>query len=110
MAASRHYQVNCHRNPTIAQSRAWRPVLVSARADGSKRPGQIPSDITLTRAYISDADAFNRNADTLARELGPQSSANMVKPVSLAAEPDFFVEIEAVATLNSSAASAESKR
>ena len=40
----------------------------------------------------------------LARYLGPQASAATVNQVSLAAGPDFLVEIEAVANLNSSAA------
>jgi len=75
-----------------------------------KAAGAKPSDITLTRAYVNDADAFSRNADMLARYLGPQSSAT-VNQVSLAAGPDFLVEIEAEATLNSSAAaSAEPTR
>ncbi len=76
-----------------------------------KAAGANASDITLTRAYVSDADAFTRNADMLARYLGPQSSASTVNHVSLAAGPDFLVEIEAVANLNSSAAaSAEPTR
>jgi enamine deaminase RidA (YjgF/YER057c/UK114 family) len=62
------------------------------------------SDIVETRAFVSDADAFNRNADVLARYLGQQPSASSVHQVSLTAGPDFLVEIEAVANLNSSAA------
>jgi enamine deaminase RidA (YjgF/YER057c/UK114 family) len=62
------------------------------------------SDIVATRAFVSDADAFNRNADMLARYLGPLPSASSVNQVSLAAGPEFLVEIEAVANLNSSAA------
>jgi enamine deaminase RidA (YjgF/YER057c/UK114 family) len=69
-----------------------------------KAAGANPSDITLTRVYVSDADAFSRNADMLARYLGPQSSASTVNQVSLSAGPDFLVEIEAVATLKSAAA------
>jgi enamine deaminase RidA (YjgF/YER057c/UK114 family) len=73
--------------------------------------GAKASDIVQTRAYVSDADAFNRNADMLARYLGPQSSAGTISQVSLAAGPDFLVEIEAVANLNpSAAASAEPTR
>jgi enamine deaminase RidA (YjgF/YER057c/UK114 family) len=62
------------------------------------------SDIVETRAFVSDADAFKRNADMLARYLGPLPSASSVNQVSLAAGPEFLVEIEAVANLNSSAA------
>ena len=69
-----------------------------------KAAGANPSDVILTRAYVSDADAFTRNADVLGRYLGLQSLANAVNQVPLAAGPDFLVEIEAVANLNSSAA------
>jgi enamine deaminase RidA (YjgF/YER057c/UK114 family) len=62
------------------------------------------SDIVEMRAFVSDADAFNKNADVLARYLGPPPSASSVNQVSLAAGPEFLVEIEAVANLNSSAA------
>ena len=61
--------------------------------------GANPSEIILTRAYVSDADAFKKNADVLARYIGPKSAAVTVTPVSLSAGPDFLVEIEAVATL-----------
>jgi enamine deaminase RidA (YjgF/YER057c/UK114 family) len=64
-----------------------------------KAAGAKSSDIILTQAYVNDADAFSRNADMLARHLGPQSSASTVNQVSLAAGPDFLVEIEAVANL-----------
>ena len=61
-----------------------------------KAAGAKASDIVLTRAYVTDRDAFNRNTDVLARELGPRSSASTVATVSeLAAGPDFLVEIEA---------------
>jgi enamine deaminase RidA (YjgF/YER057c/UK114 family) len=66
--------------------------------------GAKASNIVETRAFVSDTDAFNRNADMLARYLGSLPSASKVNQVSLAAGPDFLVEIEAVANLNSSAA------
>jgi enamine deaminase RidA (YjgF/YER057c/UK114 family) len=71
--------------------------------------GAKASEIVLTRAYVTDADAFKQNADVFASYLGP---ANTVTPVpSLSAGPDFLVEIEAVANLNSpSAASAAPKQ
>jgi enamine deaminase RidA (YjgF/YER057c/UK114 family) len=59
------------------------------------------SDITMTRAYVTDPDAFNKNIDVLIRDLGPRSSASSVAMVpKLSAGPDFLVEIEAVATIN----------
>jgi enamine deaminase RidA (YjgF/YER057c/UK114 family) len=67
------------------------------------------SDIVRTRAFVSDADAFSRNADMLARYLGPLPSASSVNQVSLAAGPEFMVEIEAVANLNSSSAAASTE-
>jgi len=58
------------------------------------------SDILLTRAYVTDAEAFKQNADVLARYLGPEPPASAISAVSLlSAGPDFLVEIEAVASL-----------
>jgi enamine deaminase RidA (YjgF/YER057c/UK114 family) len=51
----------------------------------------------LTRVYVTDADAFAKNADVLARYFGPESKTSSTVAVSLAAGPDFLVEIEAVA-------------
>jgi len=71
--------------------------------------GTKVSDIVLTRAYVTDADAFKKNADVFARYLGPASTATPVP--SLSAGPAFLVEIEAVANLSSpTSASSESKR
>jgi enamine deaminase RidA (YjgF/YER057c/UK114 family) len=71
--------------------------------------GANASDIVLTRAYVADPAAFAANADILTRELGPKAAASTVQ-MSLAAGPDFLVEIEAVANLRSlTAASAEQK-
>jgi enamine deaminase RidA (YjgF/YER057c/UK114 family) len=62
--------------------------------------GAKASDIILTRAYVTDTDAFKRNADMLARYLGSQSAASTVNAVpKLSAGLDFLVEIEAVANL-----------
>jgi enamine deaminase RidA (YjgF/YER057c/UK114 family) len=55
------------------------------------------SDIVLTRAYVTDADAFQKNTDVFARYLGPASTVTLVP--SLSVGPDFLVEIEAVAKL-----------
>jgi enamine deaminase RidA (YjgF/YER057c/UK114 family) len=59
--------------------------------------GAKASDIVLTRVYVTDADAFAKNADVLARYFGPESKTSSTVAVSLAAGPDFLVEIEAVA-------------
>ena len=56
------------------------------------------SDIVLTRAYVTDAAAFKKNADIFARYLGPASTVTPVP--SLSAGPDFLVEIEAVAVID----------
>ncbi len=73
--------------------------------------GAKASDIIQTRAYVTDPDAFKKNADVLARDLGPVAKASSTTAMSLAAGPDFLVEIEAVADLNSPAsASIEPKR
>jgi len=73
--------------------------------------GASVSDIILTQAYVTDAEAFSKNADVLARYLGSKTKTSNIAAVSLSAGPDFLVEIEAVADLNSpAAASAESRR
>jgi enamine deaminase RidA (YjgF/YER057c/UK114 family) len=60
--------------------------------------GAKASDIVLTRAYVTDADAFKKNADVFAHYLGPASTVTPLP--SLSAGPDFLVEIEAVAAIN----------
>jgi enamine deaminase RidA (YjgF/YER057c/UK114 family) len=62
--------------------------------------GAKPSDIILTRAYFTDADAFSKNGDVLTRYLGPAAKASSTAAMSLAAGPDFLVEIDAVAILH----------
>jgi enamine deaminase RidA (YjgF/YER057c/UK114 family) len=61
-----------------------------------KAAGATAADIVLIRAYVTDADAFKKNIDALAGDLGPQS----VSAVStVPAVSDFLVELEAVAKL-----------
>jgi enamine deaminase RidA (YjgF/YER057c/UK114 family) len=72
---------------------AGKNVQVCLEAAGAKA-----SDIVLMRAYVTDADAFKKNADIFARYLGPASTVTPVP--SLSAGPDFLVEIEAVAVIN----------
>ena len=70
-----------------------------------KAAGADASDILLTRAYVTDADAFKKNAEMRPRYLGPESAASTINAVpKLAAGSDFLVEIEAIAALNSSPA------
>ena len=74
-----------------------------------KAAGAAPSDIILTRAYVTDAAAFSKNADILTHYLGPLPKNSTVQ-LSLSAGPGFLVEIEAVANVNSLAsATADSK-
>jgi enamine deaminase RidA (YjgF/YER057c/UK114 family) len=72
---------------------AGKNVQVCLEAAGAKA-----SDIVLMRAYVTDADAFKKNADIFARYLGPASTVTPVP--SLSAGPDFLVEIEAVAVID----------
>ena len=65
--------------------------------------GANVSDIVSTRSYVTDADAFSKNADILARYLGSKTKTSNIAAVSLSAGPDFLVEIEAVANINSPA-------
>jgi enamine deaminase RidA (YjgF/YER057c/UK114 family) len=62
--------------------------------------GAKPSDIILTRAFVTDADAYSKNADVLTRYLGSVAKASSTAAMSLAAGPDFLVEIDAVANLH----------
>ena len=67
-----------------------------------KAAGAKASDIILTRAYVTDAHAFKQNADIRSEYLGPESPTSTVNTVpKLPAGPDYLVEIEAVANLNS---------
>jgi len=62
--------------------------------------GAKPSDILLTRAYVTDLDAFDKSADVFVRDLGAKSPNSSVTTVPrLSAGPDYLVEIEAVATV-----------
>jgi enamine deaminase RidA (YjgF/YER057c/UK114 family) len=62
--------------------------------------GAKASDIILTRVYVTDADAFSKNADLRARYLGPESPTSTTVKVDHLAGPDFLVEMEAIATVN----------
>jgi enamine deaminase RidA (YjgF/YER057c/UK114 family) len=72
---------------------AGKNVQVCLEAAGAKA-----SEIILTRAYVTDADTFQKNADVFARYLGPVSTVSPVP--SLSAGPDFLLEIEAVAVID----------
>jgi enamine deaminase RidA (YjgF/YER057c/UK114 family) len=75
-----------------------------------KAAGAKPSDIVVTRAYVTDAAAFSKNADILTHYLGPLPNNSTVQ-LSLSAGPEFLVEIEVVANVNSLAsATADSKQ
>ena len=65
-----------------------------------KAAGANASDIILTRAYVTDTDAFSKNADMRARYLGPDLPTSTTVKVEHLAGPDFLVEMEAVATVN----------
>jgi enamine deaminase RidA (YjgF/YER057c/UK114 family) len=81
-------------------------VQVCLEAAGAKA-----SDIVLTRAYVTDADAFKQNADMRARYLGPGLASSAVNAVpNLAAGPDFLVEIEAVAIINSATSASAAQK
>jgi enamine deaminase RidA (YjgF/YER057c/UK114 family) len=62
--------------------------------------GAKPSDVIRTRAFVTDTDAFSKNADMLTRYLGQETKTSSTAAVSLTAGADFLVEIDAVATVN----------
>jgi enamine deaminase RidA (YjgF/YER057c/UK114 family) len=68
-----------------------------------KAAGAGASDVIQMRAYVTNPDAFAKNADALARYLGPEAKPSTTTALSLSAGSEFLVEIEAVAKIKSSA-------
>ncbi len=62
--------------------------------------GASTSSIIKTGAYVTDMDAFLKNADMRARYLGPELPTSTTVKVDHLAGPDFLVEMEAIATVN----------
>lgn len=62
--------------------------------------GASTSSIIKTGAYVTDMDAFVKNADMRARYLGPELPTSTIVKVDRLAGPDFLVEMEAIATVN----------
>jgi enamine deaminase RidA (YjgF/YER057c/UK114 family) len=62
--------------------------------------GASTSSIVKTGAYVTDMDAFVKNADIRARYLGPELPTSTMVKVDHLAGPDFLVEMEAIATVN----------
>jgi enamine deaminase RidA (YjgF/YER057c/UK114 family) len=62
--------------------------------------GASTSSIVKTGAYVTDMDAFLKNADMRARYLGPELPTSTMVKVDHLAGPDFLVEMEAIATVN----------
>ena len=80
----------------VSHCRQEAPSVDAAYRRGSVRAPQ---------AFVIDPDAFDKNADVLAHDLGPRSSGSSVATVpKLSAGPDYLVEIEAVAKLNTGSA------
>ena len=62
--------------------------------------GANTSGIIKTGAYVTDMDAFLKNADMRQRYLGPELPTSTTVKVDHLAGPDFLVEMEAIATVN----------
>jgi enamine deaminase RidA (YjgF/YER057c/UK114 family) len=62
--------------------------------------GASTASIVKTGAYVTDMDAFLKNADMRARYLGPELPTSTTVKVDHLAGPDFLVEMEAIATVN----------
>jgi enamine deaminase RidA (YjgF/YER057c/UK114 family) len=62
--------------------------------------GANASDIILTRAFVTDPEAFSKHADMQARYLGPELPTSTTVKVDHLASPDFLVEMEAVAAVD----------
>ena len=61
--------------------------------------GANASDVIQTRAYVADPEAFAKNVDALGPYIRPEAKPSSTTAISLAAGPDFLVEIEAVAVV-----------
>jgi enamine deaminase RidA (YjgF/YER057c/UK114 family) len=60
--------------------------------------GADPSNIILTRVYVTDTGAFSNNPDIRTRYFGPPSPmSTLVEVPKISSGPEFLVEIEAVA-------------
>jgi enamine deaminase RidA (YjgF/YER057c/UK114 family) len=62
--------------------------------------GTSTSAIIKTAAFVTDMEAFQKNADMRARYLGAELPTSTTATVDRLGGPDFLVEMEAVATIN----------
>ena len=62
--------------------------------------GASKSAIIKTAAFVTDMEAFQKNADVRARYLGAELPNSTTTKVDRLADPDFLVEIEAVASID----------
>jgi enamine deaminase RidA (YjgF/YER057c/UK114 family) len=65
-----------------------------------KAVGAVPSDIVLTRTYVTDATRFEQDADSARALSRPGAQGQHDHQTPELAGRDFLVEIEAVAVLN----------
>jgi enamine deaminase RidA (YjgF/YER057c/UK114 family) len=62
--------------------------------------GASTSGIIKTATYVTDLDGFSKHADMWARYLGPELPSSTLVKVERLANPDFLVNIEAIANMN----------
>lgn len=65
-----------------------------------KAVGAAKSDIVLARTYVADLTLFKKYADLRDRYIGPETKGSMTVETPKLAQPDFLVEIEAIAALD----------
>jgi enamine deaminase RidA (YjgF/YER057c/UK114 family) len=66
-----------------------------------KAAGATCADVVKTHSFVTDFDEFQKCADIRMRYLGRATPTNTTVGVTCLAGPDFMIEIEAVAVVNS---------
>src|ERR1700758_3206553 len=66
-----------------------------------KAAGATWADVVKTNTYVTDFDEFQKCADVRMRYLGAATPTSTTVGVTRLAGPDFMIEIEAVAVVNS---------
>ena len=66
-----------------------------------KAAGATWADVVKTNTYVTDFDAFQKCSDVRIRYIGVATPTSITVGVTRLAGPDFMIEIEAVAVVNS---------
>ena len=73
----------------------------SPEVGGGERVSATWADVVKTNTFVTDFDEFQKCADIRMRYLGVATPTSTTVGVTRLAGPDFMIEIEAVAVVNS---------